>query len=101
MLGIPTTDPAPPKQVGLVRASIHAGGVVEHLGDLDAATEQLVAGALDVETIRYRLWAEPGVAAVTFLPNMTEQPEPGGVNWITRKSLPAVKSASSRHPSLP
>ena len=40
------------------------------------------------ETIRYRPWAEPGAAAVTFLPKMTEHPEPGGVNWITRKSLP-------------
>src|SRR4051794_69762 len=31
---------------------------------------------------------------------MTEAPEPGGVNWITRKSSPAAKSASSRHPRL-
>ena len=37
------------------------------------------------ETIKYSPWAEPGVAAVTFLPKMTEHPEPGGVNWITRK----------------
>ena len=48
MLGIRTADPEPPKQVGLVRASVHAGGVVEHLADLDAATEQLVAGGLDI-----------------------------------------------------
>jgi hypothetical protein len=27
---------------------------------------------------------------VTFLPKMTEHPEPGGKNWITRKSSPAV-----------
>ena len=40
------------------------------------------------ETIRYSPWAEPGAAAVTFLPKMTEHPEPGGVNWITRKSSP-------------
>ena len=40
------------------------------------------------ETIRYSPCAEPGAAAVTFLPKMTEQPEPGGVNWITRKSFP-------------
>ena len=50
------------------------------------------------ETIRYSPWAEPGAAAVTFLPKMTEHREPGGVNWITRKSSPAAKSASSRHP---
>ena len=48
MVGIRTADPEPPKQVGLVRASVHAVGVVEHLADLDAATEQLVAGGLDV-----------------------------------------------------
>ena len=29
------------------------------------------------ETIRYRPWAEPGAAAVTFLPKMTEQPGAG------------------------
>ena len=28
-----------------------------------------------LETIRYRPWAEPGAAAVTFLPKMTEHPE--------------------------
>jgi hypothetical protein len=38
------------------------------------------------ETIRYSPWAEPGAAEVTFLPKMTEHAEPGGVNWITRKS---------------
>jgi len=48
MLGIRTADPEAPKQVGLVRASVHAGVVVEHLADLDAPTEQLVAGGLDV-----------------------------------------------------
>src|SRR6267378_4318853 len=47
MLGIRTADPEPPKQVGLIRASVHAAGVVEHLADLDAATEQLAAGGLD------------------------------------------------------
>ncbi len=41
------------------------------------------------ETTRYSPWAEPGAAAVTFLPKMTEQPEPGGVSWTTRKSAPS------------
>ena len=50
------------------------------------------------ETIRYRPLAEPAAAAVTFLPKTTEHPEPGGVNWITRKSSPAAKSASSLQP---
>ena len=48
MLGIRTVDPAPPKQVGLVLASVHAAGVVEHLADLDAATKQFFACGLDV-----------------------------------------------------
>src|SRR5580704_18602878 len=48
MLGIRTGDPEPPKQVGLVRAGVHAAGVVENLADLDAASEQLVAGGGDV-----------------------------------------------------
>jgi len=52
------------------------------------------------ETIRYMPCADPGSAAVTFLPKMIEHPEPGGVNWITRKSLLLSKSASSRHPSF-
>ena len=28
--------------------------------------------------------ADPGAAAVTPLPNVTEHPEPGGVNWTMR-----------------
>jgi hypothetical protein len=48
MLGIRTADPDPSKQVGLVRARVHAGVVVEHFADLRAAIEQLFAGGLDV-----------------------------------------------------
>src|SRR5215472_5268376 len=48
MLRIRTADPDPPKQVGRIRAGIHASGTVEHFADGDAATEQLVAGGLDV-----------------------------------------------------
>src|SRR6266478_2742370 len=48
MLGIRTADPGPSKQVGLVRARVHAGGVVEHFADLEAAIEQRFAGGLDV-----------------------------------------------------
>jgi hypothetical protein len=52
------------------------------------------------ETARYKPWAEPGAAVVTFLPKITDHPEPGGVNWTPRQSSPAVKSASTLHPSL-
>ena len=64
------------------------------------AAENKVARAYLDAIPAHRPWAEPGAAAVTFLPKMTEHPEPVGVNWITRKSSPAAKSASSRHPSL-
>jgi len=47
MLGIRTADPEPPKQVGLVRASVHAAGV-EYLGRVDAVRDQFVARSLDV-----------------------------------------------------
>jgi len=39
---------------------------------------------------------ERGIAAVTPLPNEIEDPEPGGVNWTTRKSFPITMSSSSR-----
>src|SRR2546423_11185872 len=52
------------------------------------------------ETIRCRSWAEPGTTEVMFVPDSTEHPEPGGVNWIRRRSSP-VRSASSLHPSPP
>src|SRR5262252_10634730 len=48
MIGIRTVDPETPKQVRLVRASVHTPGVMEHLADLDTATKQLFAGGLDV-----------------------------------------------------
>ena len=48
MLGLRTGDPEPSEQVWLVRASVYVAGVVECLADLDAASEQLGAGGLDV-----------------------------------------------------
>jgi hypothetical protein len=32
------------------------------------------------ETIKYSPFAEPGAAAVTFTPKITDAPDPGGVN---------------------
>jgi hypothetical protein len=48
VVGIRTANAEPPKQIGLVPASVHVAGVVEYVADLDAATEQLAAGGLDV-----------------------------------------------------
>ena len=47
MLRIRTADPTAPKQVGLVRTSVDAAGLVEHLA-ARPAPEQLVAGGLDI-----------------------------------------------------
>jgi hypothetical protein len=47
-------------------------------------------------TTRNSPWAAPGVG---LLAKWIEQGEPGGVNWIAR-SVPLLKSASSRQPSL-
>ena len=52
------------------------------------------------ETAKIRAWAVPGAADVRFVPNWTEQADPGGVNWTKRKASPMVRSASSLHPSL-
>ena len=80
MRGIATLNPNPPEQVGLVRASVNIAGAVEHLADLNAATEQILAGSVDVGDDQIKTLAEPGAAAVTFLPKMIEQAEPGRVN---------------------
>lgn len=51
------------------------------------------------ETIKY-FFAEPGTAEVILLPNWTQEPEPGGVNWTIRMPLSKGKSAASLQPSL-
>ena len=81
MRWIRTAHSDPSEQVGLVRASVDVAATMEHLADLDAATKQIVAGGLNVGDDQIKVSrVEPGAAAVTFLPKMTEHPEPGGVN---------------------
>src|SRR5688572_27860446 len=48
MLGIQTTDTEAPKEVRLIRPSVHASGVMEYLADLDDATKEFLSGSLDV-----------------------------------------------------
>jgi len=75
---------------------------VEYLADLDTAGDELIARSLDVGDGQVQASGpEPGVADVRFVPNWIEQPEPGGVNWIKRKSSPGATSASSLQPRLP
>ncbi len=52
------------------------------------------------ETARISRLTEPGSPVVSPVPNATEQPESGGVNWTTRKSSPRTMSASSLQPRL-
>ena len=52
MLGIHAADPGPSKQIGFVRAGVHAAGVMEHFADLDAAIEQFLRAASMSETTR-------------------------------------------------
>src|SRR6478735_2048380 len=40
-LGRRATDAQPPEQVGLIRACVLPGGVVEHLADIDTLAEKL------------------------------------------------------------
>jgi hypothetical protein len=77
MRGIWTLDPKPPEQVGLVRASMYMAGAMEDVADLNAATEQILAGSLDVGDDQIKPLGGSGSCR---LPKMTEHPEPGGVN---------------------
>ena len=88
MLGIGTAQPPPPKQVGLVRACVHTAGVVEDFARIDAMREEFGARSLDIRDNQVQTLGGSGAAVVTFLPKMTEHPEPRGVNWMTRKSSP-------------
>jgi hypothetical protein len=69
--------------------SAFRAGVVEYAAGVDATAEQFVQAAWMSETIGCSPLAEPGATAVTFLPKMTEHPQPSAVNCIIRKSCPA------------
>src|ERR1700728_4299987 len=43
-----TLHPCPPEQVGVVRTGVRIAGAMEDLADLNTATEQILAGSLDV-----------------------------------------------------
>ena len=73
---------------------------MEHLTDLDTEGNELFASRFNMRNDQVRPWAEPGAAVVIFVPNWTEHPEPGGVNWTARNPLSNGKSASSLHPSF-
>jgi len=88
MLGIRTADPEPPKQVGLVRASVHAAGVVEHLARVDAVRDEFVARSLDAGDDQVQALGGAGRRRSDVLAEDDRAPGARGVNWITRKSCP-------------
>jgi len=85
VLGIRAADSDPAKQVGVVVPAYTPSLWNTSLTSTPRRSSSARVASRS-ETIRYRPCEEPGAAAVTFLPKMTEQPEPGGVNWSTRKS---------------
>ena len=84
MRRIRAADARPPEQIRLVRAEVPVALAMERLADGDAARDQIFSRSLDVGDDQVQALGGAGAAAVTFLPKMTEHPEPGGVNWITR-----------------
>ena len=71
---------------------------VQDVAHLDPAAGELVMGGLMSETISPPS-ADPGAAVVSPRPNVTEVPEPGGVNWTMRRPSIGASSASSLKPS--
>ena len=55
---------------------------MEHLADLDAATEQFVAGGLDVGDDQVQALGRAGRRRGDVLAEDDRAPEPGGVNWM-------------------
>ena len=80
MLGISAAHPEPSKQVRLVRACVHAVGVVKHFADLHAAIEQFFAGGLDVGDGQVQAVGGARRCRGDVLAEMIEHPEPGGDN---------------------
>ena len=63
------------------------------LADPDTAIDELRVRLVMSGTTNWRPVLEPGVmCGTTPSPITTEQPEPGGVNWMTRLPGPGVKS---------
>jgi len=99
VLRIGTADPDTSEQIGFVRAGVRAAAV-ERLADLDAATDQLFAGGLEVGDDQVQALGGAGCGRGDVLAEVTEHAEPGGVNWSTRKSLPSAKSGVEPPPEV-
>lgn len=62
--------------------------VMEYIADVDAASEELGAGSLDVAHREVQALYRSRGAEVSPLPKTMAASDPGGVNWTTRKSSP-------------
>jgi hypothetical protein len=78
MLRVATADPAPPKQVRLVRTSVNAVGVVEHFTDFYAATDQFASSCLDVGGNEVHSLGRAGLARGDVL---SEDDRAPGTGW--------------------
>ncbi len=73
---------------------------VEHLAYFNTATEQIVPGGLNVGDGQVQALSRARCCLGDVLAEDYRAPGAGRVNWTPRQSSPAVKSASSLHPSL-
>src|SRR5258708_5570619 len=70
---------------------------VPDVAHVDTTADELVTGRLDVGDDRPPS-GEPGAAVASPRPNVTEAPEPGGVNWTIRRPSIGATSSSSLQP---
>ena len=71
---------------------------VPHVTRADATAGDFLDARLVMSETISAPTAVPGADPVTPLPKLTEQPEPGGVNWTIRTFFAGATSSSSLQP---
>jgi hypothetical protein len=71
---------------------------VEHLADLDAATNEVVTRRVDVVDGQQQAPGGARLRGGDALPECDRAPRVGWRYWTTRKASPTTMSASVRHP---
>ncbi len=79
MIRIGPADAVLAKQIRFVCAGIHSVAM-KNIAHVDAPILQFFPRGLDIRNDQIQPCEVPGTAAVTLLPKMIEQPDPGGVN---------------------
>ena len=70
---------------------------VPHVGRVDAPADEFAVGRFDVGDDQHRL-GRAGGGPMSPVPNVTDAPECGGVNWTTRSPSIGATSSSSLQP---